>query len=510
MHLRKKILSLSLFMSLGIYTNPLLAADISSSSLTNNKCNKIESPKVIPSFSTWQCHKGVFKLTHKSNIVVDAKYAKKLLSTSEVLQKDILDLFSKSLNVVISEKPNKGDIFLTISKQETSLSNEGYQLDIADHLTIKALHDNGVLWGTRSLLQLLQLDPAHSHIQHASVTDNPKWEHRGLLLDVGRMYLPTYFLKNMIKQLSYFKMNELQLHLNDNVIKIDEDNWLNAESGFRLESTSHPDITSQQHYTKKEYIELIQFAQSYGVKIISEIDAPAHSLAFTQAYPSLRLKGEGVSPDHLDLANPESIQLLEDLWQEYAPIFTDVHIGTDEYRHGNPEDIKSFVNHFDKFLHKLGKKEVRMWGSQASYGGAKGVKRDLLVDLWYPGYYDPKQAIDDGYDIINSQDDILYMVPFAGYYQDYLNTRWLYNHWTPNVFTGKDVAHFDVNNPHIKGGMISVWNDAFAAGTYYEPSDIQDRVEPALKTVSQKLWAAKATTTYAEFKDMMEELHPAI
>ena len=459
---------------------------------------KNAAPQIIPSVSEWEGAQGEFILSANSKIVLHPSYANQLQNKAEVFQSDIFDLAAKHLPIVTNATPSEGDIFLTLGANNSELGEEGYTIDIGNSVTISANHADGTFFGTRSILQILQVDLANDSIAKGFITDHPKWENRGLLLDVGRMFMPMEFLRDMVKQMSYFKMNDLQIHINDNVIGFDSSKWQEAQAGFRLESDTHPGVTSEQHYTKQEYIELIELAKTYGVTIITEIDAPAHSLAFTQYRPDLR--HPNLKEDHLDLGNPDVTTFLEELWTEYAPLIEDVHIGTDEYNNGSPAEMKAFINHFNGYLKGLGKNPVRMWGSQDTIGGAAGLDRDLLVNIWFGGYYDPAQAVSDGYDIINTQDSLLYIVPFAGYYHDYLNSQWLYENWTPNTFSS---VQFDIDHPQVKGGMFAVWNDAFAAGTHYTIDDIQDRVKPAMQTLSQKMWAGKKSVSFAEFQEYM-------
>ncbi|WP_434355150.1 LamG-like jellyroll fold domain-containing protein [Parasalinivibrio latis] len=459
---------------------------------------KNAAPKIIPSVSEWRGGKGEFKLDENTRIVVDASYASELGDKADAFQSDLFDLLGRHFSVITASSPSAGDIFLSLGANNTALGDEGYTIDIGDAVVVSANHADGTFFGTRSILQMLQVDLGNNSLGKGVITDYPQWENRGLMLDVGRMFMPVDFLRDMVKQMSYFKMNDLQIHINDNVIQFDSSKWQEAQAGFRLESESHPGVTSEQHYTKQEYAELIALAKLYGVTIITEIDAPAHSLAFTQYRPDLR--HPDLKEDHLDLGNPDVTTFLEELWGEYASMIEDVHIGTDEYNNGSAADMKTFINHFNGYLKGLGKNPVRMWGSQDTIGGASGVDRDLLVNIWFGGYYDPAQAVNDGYNIINTQDSLLYIVPLAGYYHDYLNTQWLYDNWTPNTFSS---VKFDIDHPQVKGGMFAVWNDAFAAGTHYTVDDIQDRVKPAMQTLSQKMWSGKKPVSYTEFQDFM-------
>ena len=462
-------------------------------------------PDVIPSLREWSGGSGQFTLSGSSRILINPSYASSLSDKANAFRDDIYTLTGKYLSIVQSRQPVAGDIYLTMGASDSSIGSEGYLTNIGTNITISAQTADGAFMGTRTLLQILKRDPGMNNVPQGNIKDYPHWENRGMLLDVGRMFMPIDFLRDMVKQMSYFKMNDLQLHINDNVIQFDSSEWRTANSGFRLESDSHPGLTSAEHYTKQEYISLIALADQYGVNIITEIDAPAHSLAFTQYMPSIR--HPQLKEDHLDLGNSATTTFLEELWDEYAPIIRDVHIGTDEYNNGSPADMKAFINHFNRYLKGYGKGPVRMWGSQDTIGGAVGLDRDLLVNIWYKGYYHPTTAVNDGYNIINTEDAYLYIVPKAGYYHDYLNTNWLYNNWTPNTFSG-DVS-FGINDPQVKGGMFAVWNDAFANGTYYTPADVQDRVKPAMQTLSQKMWAAGTAMSYPQFQSLMNGVDTA-
>ena len=85
-------------------------------------------------------------------------------------------------------------------------------------------------------------------------------------------------------------------------------------------------------------------------------------------------------------------------------------------------------------------------------------------------------------------------MPAAGYYYDYLNTKYLYENWTP-AHVGKAV--FEEKDPAILGGMFAVWNDHVGNGISVK--DIHHRLFPALQTLAVKTWDAKVTVPYAEF-----------
>ena len=113
--------------------------------------------------------------------------------------------------------------------------------------------------------------------------------------------------------MAWFKLNDFQIHLNDNLIPLEHytnngEDAMQAYSGFRLESdikkggANQADLTSTDvWYSKADFKEYIEHSAALGVNIIPEIDTPAHSLAFTKVRPDLRYGTDGRQNDHLDL-----------------------------------------------------------------------------------------------------------------------------------------------------------------------------------------------------------------
>lgn len=94
------------------------------------------------------------------------------------------------------------------------MGEESYELDIRNHVTIEASTVKGVFWGTRTLLQMIHNQPFG--LMKGKALDYPQYAHRGLMIDVARKFFTMDYLQDYVKILSFYKMNELQIHLNDN------------------------------------------------------------------------------------------------------------------------------------------------------------------------------------------------------------------------------------------------------------------------------------------------------
>jgi len=453
-------------------------------------------PFVIPSLREWHGGTGDFYLTGASRIVLNNTDKDILQKAASILQKELQEQTGLALKIAI-EKPGKGDIYLTLHETDTAIGDEGYYLKVNEMLIISALKYQGLFWGTRTLLQVVKQNKA---IPKGIARDYPEFKVRGFVLDDGRKFFSLQFLRDYVKLMSYYKMNDFQIHLNDNGFKNQfNNNWDSTYSAFRLQNETYPGLTAKDgSYTKKEFIALQELADDYAVNIIPEIDVPAHSLAFTKVIPEIGSKLYG--QDHLDLHNPLTYTVIENVFKEYLsgdhPAFMgkEVHIGTDEYDKRDAEAFRAFTDHFIKYVQSFGK-DVRVWGALTHAAGTTPVTvKNVTMNTWYNGYANPVEMKKLGYKQISTPDGWLYIVPAAGYYFDYLDLKNIYNNWTPSII---GEVNFPAGDPTILGGSFAEWNDKVGNGI--SEKDVNDRVFPAMQVLSEKMWAG--TDTLKSFED---------
>lgn len=455
-------------------------------------------PFVIPELTSWTGAEGQTALSGR--IIVRSSKAR---SVAEAWMADYQTMFSQQPTIV-SGRAQKGDLVLSL-RADKKLGEEGYTLKIGDTVELTASTERGLFWGTRTLLQMLEQGHG-TELAKGTTTDIPQYGLRGFMIDCGRKFIPMSYLRNLTKIMAYYKMNTLQVHLNDNGFRqYFGGDWNKTQAAFRLECDTYPGLTAKDgSYAKSEFIDLQKLAEKSGVEIIPEFDAPAHSLAFTQYKPEIGSKDYGM--DHLDLSNPETYTFMDALWKEYIggkdPVFRGprVHIGTDEYSNAKKEVVEQFrayTDHYIRLVESYGKQAV-LWGALTHANGTTPVKsKNVIMDIWYNGYADPAEMKKQGYKLISIPDGLTYIVPAAGYYYDYLNTQYLYEHYTPAVIGNKT---FEENDPDILGGMFAVWNDH--AGNGITTKDVHHRVFPALQTLAVKCWTGKLTALpYADFDE---------
>ncbi|MEG1749717.1 MAG: family 20 glycosylhydrolase [Tannerellaceae bacterium] len=468
-------------------------------------------PFVIPELKDWKGSEGTFTPSEKARIVCDGKDAA-TMRIAHQFAADYETLFSHKLEVVQGKTALPGDFLLRIVPSKKAKKEE-YTLKISDRAVLTAPETKGLYWGTRTLLQLSEQQENRS-LPKGVARDYPDYAVRGFMIDCGRKFIPMQVLRDYVKTMSYYKMNTLQVHLNDNGFKqYFNHDWMKTYAAFRLECDTYPGLTARDgSYTKKEFVALQLLADSAGVEIIPEIDAPAHALALTQYKPEIGSEEYGM--DHLDLFKPETYAFMDGLYKEYLegeqPIFRGkrVHIGTDEYSNKKKEVVekfRSFTDYYIRLVESYGK-QACVWGALTHAKGDTPVKSEnVVMAAWYNGYAAPKEMIEQGYQLISVPDGDLYIVPAAGYYYDYLNTEAIYKNWTP-AHIG-DVT-FDERNPQILGGMFAVWNDH--AGNGISVKDIHHRVFPALQTLAVKMWTGKnCTLPYDRFNTLRAQLSEA-
>lgn len=452
-------------------------------------------PFTIPAVHEWKGATGQMAITAHSRILyADARLKEAAGQLAAGLSASGRFAVGESPIAVSGTKAAPGDI-LFVYKPQKQLGEEGYTMDIAKSVRVEAT-GRGALHAVQTLLQLSTFNsqPSTLNLQlpKGRISDRPDYPLRGLMMDCGRKFIPLDYLRRLVRTMAYYKMNTLNIHLNDNGMRqFFHDNWDETYAAFRMESERFPGLTAEDgSYSKAEFRQFILDAAALGIEVIPEIDVPAHSLCFSHYRPSLGSQEFG--KDHLELTNPEIIPFVDSLFAEYLegpePVFAGprVHIGTDEYNNERQDITERFRALADHLIHTVEGygKQAAFWGSLTHARGTTPVKVDnVLMYAWYNGYAEPDSMMRLGYQLVSIPDRFLYIVPAAGYYYDYLNIPYLYKEWTPAQIGQK---RFEERHPQIEGGMFAVWNDIVGNGIAV--ADIHHRVFPALQVMAEKCW----------------------
>lgn len=237
------------------------------------------------------------------------------------------------------EKGKEGSYHLSVSAREFIIRADGYA---------------GYFNALQTVRQLVRTEKSGGYLLPCiDIKDSPAFDVRGLMLDVGRNYMPMAFIKDVVRKLSYYKINVLHLHLTD-------------DPGWRVEIKSHPELTDStffwktrqpgKYYTQQEIKDLCAYCASLNIRVIPEVDMPGHSASFTKAVGA-------------DMQTERGMEVLKEALDEIIPLFEDewFHIGSDEVHFKN----KDFMPEMIRYIRSKGKE----------------------VMVWYPGYAPDTSAI---------------------------------------------------------------------------------------------------------------------
>ncbi|MGN0836745.1 MAG: family 20 glycosylhydrolase [Akkermansia sp.] len=470
------------------------------------------APQVVPALLSWRGGTGCFRVGKTLRLADDA--------LSHRLGQELEASFDKQ---VVYDAEGAHIRFSDQPAQPTG--EEGYLLEIRpDGVCIAAETERGRYWGTRTLLQMLRQG---DELPVGTAYDAPRFRLRGLMLDCGRLPMTLDFIRDVIRTMSWYKLNDLHLHLNDNFIQhekyVDEgrDPFRESYAAFRLQSLISGLTSRDLSYTKEQFCALIRDARQAGVNIVPEFDTPGHGLAFTRLRPDLIYQGkmnfkEQRRCEMLDASNPETMRFIGKVFDEYLlpqddreAVFSGcvVHVGADEF-FGEAEDYRRYADALLAHVQSRGY-TPRIWGSLSIKQGQTPVRsKGVQMNLWNSRWQDAIEALQQGYDIINTDDAWLYIVPFAPYYRADYSPRRLYTLWQP-----QRIGHHTLPaaHPQLLGATYAVWNDQIDLEYRgYGAEDTWPSIVGCMEPLAQKMWGGATTgLSFADYQALVHRIGEA-
>ncbi len=440
------------------------------------------APPTVPALREWHGDSGDFVFGEQSKIVLDSAWQNQLAPMRQTLAHDFAEIAGRPVETVFADEPAEGDVFITLDGAPT-LGEEGNLLRIGDSLRIEACAYTGAFWGTRSVLQMLRQSGDALCVPKGEARDYPAYEERGLVLDAAQKYFSVSYLETVLKTMSWYKLNRLQLRLGDTT----------GEDGavFRLESETFPGLAAENHYSKQAFRALAGLGSTYGVSVVPELPLLSNSAAFTAYDPALG------DQNGLRLGSEEAAAFARALLAEYtegdAPVFSagEVALGGDGYT-GNAADFYAFLDAVTKQLADAGK-NARIWGSFAKNPMPEGysLPAGTVVQQYDDGWASTELLLENGCSYVNSNSADLWLVPFSKD-KDQLKLQTLYQSWTAGAGRAPD-AH-----PLLRGASAVCKNDtAKTAG--YSAYQVFDRLLPAIGVLGERIWNPDAKMEYDAF-----------
>lgn len=232
-----------------------------------------------------------------------------------------------------------------LDPQLSELGSEGYCLEVtSDGVLVKAYSKAGLFYGKMTLRQLC----VDNRLPYIRIKDKPRFQYRGIMLDVSRHFFSKEDVKRMIDQMAMYKLNRFHWHLTDDGgwrFEVKEYPRLVEESAFRTHHSwqewwknggKFVNMRSEGacggYYTDEDIREIIEYAADRFVTIIPEVEFPGHSREVFAAYPELCCTGEAYSSRTFCAGNRNTYLFMESVLNAIMDLFPSemIHIGGDE------------------------------------------------------------------------------------------------------------------------------------------------------------------------------------
>ncbi len=210
------------------------------------------------------------------------------------------------------------------------VSGEAYALEVGDAgVSISAAQPAGVSRGLQSLRDLLPVQAGASGaalvLPHVVLRDAPRFEYRGLMLDVARNFQSKDTVLGVLDLMARYKINKLHLHLADDegwrleVAGLPELTRFGARRGHPADLREHlpsaygsgPDVADPHgsgFFSSADYVAIVKHAAALHIEVIPEIEMPGHARAAVKAmeYRSRERRRLGLAqPDAYLLSDPQ-------------------------------------------------------------------------------------------------------------------------------------------------------------------------------------------------------------
>ncbi len=311
--------------------------------------------QIIPSpVSVITIENSAFKLPKEATVSIDQSLIQNqafIEILRDIFPCKIMSFSNNNAHIVFIQKPLN-----QIAPKITNLAiqKEAYNITISnENITIEYADYPGLI---HALTTCKQLNPKRNLFgkwiyKTTVINDYPRFQYRGMHLDVCRHFYPASFIKKYLKMMSFYKYNTFHWHLTEDQgwrIEIKKYPKLTQIGGFRKGSQfgkysdqTFDTATYGGYYTQEEIKEIVGYAKALAITVIPEIEMPGHALAALSAYPEYSCNqkplkpaiGWGVFDDVYCAGNDQTFEFLQNILDEVIALFPEspyIHIGGDE------------------------------------------------------------------------------------------------------------------------------------------------------------------------------------
>jgi hexosaminidase len=511
---------------------------------------------IIPRPDTLEARSGQFFINSETKIVLQTADPS-TASIAKILADQLAVVTGTKMFIEVSTQQQRTDTktklpapiqdlknTIVFSRPNILMNEENYGLTIDPNtIYLSASSAKGYFYALQTLFQLLPPEVFESKkvngmawtVPAVRIVDKPRYQYRGLMLDVGRHFMPISFIKKMIDQLALHKMNTLHWHLTE-------------DQGWRIEIKKYPKLTQigsvreetilgklsytqpitfdgKPHsgfYTQDEIRDLVAYAESKFITIIPEIEMPGHALAALAAYPELGCSGGpytvgknwGVIED-VFCPYENTFKFLEDVLSEVIELFPSkyIHIGGDEcpkitwkqskfcqdlikqQKLKDEHELQSyFIKRIDTFLSSKGKKLI---GWDEILEG--GLSPNATVMSW--------RGVQGGIDAAKQNHDVI-MTPNTHVYIDYYQSHPVTEPLAIGGFLPLEKVYSYEPTPselnaeqakRVLGTQINLWTEYVPT-----PEQAEYMIFPRLSAISEVAWSQASAKNWNDFARRIE------
>ena len=490
--------------------------------LTTLAFTSCEQPKetlsIIPVPLATEIVGGAFTVNEQTQLWIEAPEVDK-----QILQ-GFLEASPLKL-AVATEMPKDNFIILNQTDNVPDIkSDEGYVLiGMSKGVEIHAKTGAGLFYGVQTLLQMTR---EANKVALGRIVDEPRFEYRGMMLDVSRHFFGLDFVKKQIDAMAYYKLNRLHIHLTD-------------AAGWRIEIKKYPRLTNFAawrsgktwkewwngdrkyvdegsegavggYFTQDQCREIVEYAKKHYITVIPEIEMPSHSEEVLTAYPELSCTHVPYKQADFCVGNEKTFEFLENVLLEVMEIFPSeyIHVGGDEAskqswktcplcqarmkKEGMKEidELQSYlIKRMEKFLNKHGR---NLLGWDEILEG--GLAPNATVMSWR-GVEGGLKAIEGGHRAIMTPGGYCYFDS----YQDaphtqpeaiggYLPLKKVYSYDPiPETFTPEQAKL-------MYGVQANLWAEYIPT-----PEHLEYMIYPRILALAEVAWSAVANKNYDDF-----------
>jgi len=484
---------------------------------------------IVPEPVEIDYHKGSVTLTKDTRLLLDES-SKEALNIANILNDEIQGRLGFKLEIPAENKDQFTMNIIKFSVQEElkgELKEEGYKLNVTNAgIDITAATYHGIFYGVQTLKQLLPLKGEKATIPCLAITDYPRFQYRGMHLDVCRHFFDKDFVKKYIDFIAMHKMNKFHWHLTE-------------DQGWRIEIKKYPKLTEigawrtekdgtkyGGFFTQEDVKEIVEYAAQRYITVIPEIELPGHSLGALAAYPQYSCTGGpfkvanewGVFHDVYCAGKDETFEFLQDIISEVIELFPSeyIHIGGDEspktrwkvckdcQKRIKKEGLKDehelqsyFISRMEKFL--ISKNRQLIGWDEILEGG---LAPEATVMSWR-GIAGGIEAAKQGHDAIMTPGTHCYFDHYQGdpdiepkAIGGFTDVEKVYSYEPiPKKLTADEAKH-------ILGAQANLWTEYIASNEYAEYM-----VLPRMSALSEVVWSPKKKRNWEKFQDKLPKLY---